>query len=84
MKNMNNGTTPSGTITPGFLEEVTDEIKCISYTISAIGDSVSATGVPADHEVLCQTLNRLSWKLDAVAEMLETGSADLEEGEQDE
>ena len=83
MKNMNNGTTPSGTITPGFLEEVTDEIKCISFTISAIGDSVATMGLP-DREVFNQTMTWLSRELDAVAEMLETVSADLEEGEQDE
>ena len=84
MKNMNNGTIPSGTITPDFFDEVTDEIKCISFTISAIGDSVATMGLPSDREIFNQTMARLSWKLDAVAEMLETFSADLEEGEQDE
>lgn len=84
MNNMNIETDTSGTLSPDFFDEITDEIKCISFTISAIGDSVATMGLPSDREVFNQTMARLSWKLDAVAEMLETVSADLEEGEQDE
>lgn len=84
MNNMNIGTDTSATLTPDFFSEVTDEIKCISFTISAIGDSVATMGLPSDREVFNQTMTWLSRELDAVAEMLETVSADLEEGEQDE
>ena len=77
MNNMNIGTDTSATLTPDFFEEVTDEIKCISFTIFSIGDSVASTGLPADTEIFSQTLAKLSLKLDAVAKMLETVSADM-------
>lgn len=81
MKDFNNHfeeSNTAGTLSECFIEELTDEIKVISYLIQCVGDSVGTTGVPADPQVLNQALAQLCFKLDNVAEVLETVQEDIE------
>ena len=65
------------------LEEVMDEIRVISYLISAVGDSIGSIGVPSDWELLTMSLAQLSFKLFNVAEVLETVQSDLDSKDSD-
>lgn len=71
---------------PDFWDELSEEVKCISYMLSAIGDSVSSTGLPSDPAVFGCTLMRLSNRLDLLGEVFDEIYNDLiedPEGEED-
>lgn len=70
-------TNTAGSINYDFLDALTDEIKSVSYMISAIGDSVFSTGLPSDPEVFNVTMAKLSERLDEVAETLDAVKEDL-------
>lgn len=68
-------------INPDFVTELTDEVKCISYALTCIGESVETSGVPSDTSIFNQTMAKLAYRLDCIAETLEEVGMDLIEKE---